>query len=62
MSRIFDSVRHETRLSARLSETCIEALWVGLSLWVGTGTSDLPSERGGYVNWFGDSKDIIYQV
>ena len=34
------SLRLETRLSARLSETCIEALWVGLSLWVGT--SDLP--------------------
>ena len=40
LSRIFVSVRHETRLSARLSEACIEALWVGLSLWVGT--SDLP--------------------
>ena len=40
LGRISDSVRHETRLSARLNETCIEALWVGLSLWVGT--SDLP--------------------
>ena len=41
MSRISVSVRHKKRLSARLSETCIESLWVGLSLWVGT--SDLPT-------------------
>ena len=37
------SINSSTRRSARLNETCIETLWVGLSLWVGT--SDLPTIR-----------------